>query len=99
MITKQIFERETEKTEKTMKENLTRPVTMTVALALYIFATLPAHAGYAVDGTKKGVKEGVGGTKKGYGYAEGGTKKGVKEGVGGTKKGIKETKKFFKKVF
>jgi hypothetical protein len=82
-----------------MKENSTRPAALILALALYVFTTVPAQAGYVVDGTKKGVDEGVGGTKKGYGYAEGGTKKGVKEGVGGTKKGIKETKKFFKKVF
>jgi hypothetical protein len=85
--------------ERTMKENLTKPATLIIALALFVLATVPAQAGYVVDGTKKGVKEGVGGTEKGYGYAEGGTKKGVKEGVGGTKKGIKETKKFFKKVF
>lgn len=71
-----------------MKNNPTRPAALILALALYVFTTVPAQAGYAVDGTKKGVKEGVGGTKKG-----------VKEGVGGTKKGIKETKKFFKKVF
>lgn len=60
---------------------------------------LEARAGYVVGGVKKGVKETGKGVKKGCDYTVGGVKKGCYYTVGGTKKGVKETKKFFKKVF
>lgn len=73
-----------------------------IALAtLVMLATFaaPAHAGYVVNGVKKGARATSNGVKKGCDVTVGGVKKGVDVTVGGTKKGLRSTGNFFKKVF
>ncbi|CAN5463378.1 hypothetical protein BH11CYA1_BH11CYA1_00870 [soil metagenome] len=77
-----------------------RTLTLLAAIQLMLLVAPPAHSeGYVTGGLKKGTKVTVGGVKKGAEVTVGGVKKGVDVTVGGTKKGLKETKKFFKKVF